>query len=53
MNMEHWWNDTDMGKTKVLIEKPVEVPLCPSPMPINWLGVKLGASAMTGLQLTT
>jgi len=27
-NMEHWWNDTD-GKTEVLVEKPVSVPLCP------------------------
>ena len=26
--MEHRWNDTD-GKTEVLGEKPVPVPLCP------------------------
>jgi hypothetical protein len=29
MIAEHWWNDTDRGKTEVLGEKPVTVPLCP------------------------
>jgi hypothetical protein len=23
--MEHWWNDTDGGKTELLAEKPVPV----------------------------
>jgi hypothetical protein len=27
--MEHWWNESDRGKTEVLGEKPVPVPLCP------------------------
>jgi hypothetical protein len=26
--VEHWWNDTDRGKTEVLGEKPVTVSLC-------------------------
>jgi hypothetical protein len=29
LGMAHWWNDTDRGKTDVLGEKPVTVPLCP------------------------
>jgi hypothetical protein len=27
--MEHQWNEIDRGKTEVLGEKPVTVPLCP------------------------
>ena len=27
MSMEQWWNDTDRGKTEVLGQKPVPVPL--------------------------
>jgi len=29
MNMEHWWDDGEMGKTDVLGEKRVPEPLCP------------------------
>jgi hypothetical protein len=28
MNMEHKWNDTDKGKSKVLREAPGLVPFC-------------------------
>jgi hypothetical protein len=32
MDMEHWWNHTGGGKTKILGEKPVPVSLCPQQM---------------------
>jgi hypothetical protein len=31
--MEHRWNEIDGGKTEVLEEKPVPVPLCPPQIP--------------------
>jgi hypothetical protein len=31
--MEHWWNDIYMGKTLILGEKSVLVPLCPPQIP--------------------
>jgi hypothetical protein len=31
--MEHWWNDTDREKSKILREKLVPVPLFPPKIP--------------------
>jgi hypothetical protein len=31
--MEHRWNEIDRGKTEILGEKPVPVPLCPPQIP--------------------
>jgi hypothetical protein len=31
--MEHRWNEIDRGKTEVLGEKPVPVPICPPQIP--------------------
>jgi hypothetical protein len=31
--MEHWWNDTYMGKTLILGEKSILVPLSPPQIP--------------------
>ena len=31
--MQHWWNDIYMGKTLILGEKSVLVPLCPPQIP--------------------
>jgi len=50
MGMEHWWNGTD-GKTEVLGEKPVTVPLCPPQIShgLTWFWTQ--ASAVTGRRL--
>jgi hypothetical protein len=36
--MEHWWNDTDRGKIKILEEKPVPVSL--SAKNPTWTGLE-------------
>jgi hypothetical protein len=33
MSIERWWNDTYMGKTLILGEKSILVPLCPPQIP--------------------
>ena len=48
MNMECWWDDTEIGKTKVL-----SVPLCPSKMPHGLAWGQTWVPATTGWQLTT
>jgi hypothetical protein len=53
MNMESWWNDTEIGKTEVLIENLVSVPLCLSEMPHGLAWGQTWAPATTGWQLTT
>ena len=53
MNMECWWNDTEIGKTEVLIENPDSVPLCLSEMPHGLAWGQTWAPVTTGWQLTT
>jgi hypothetical protein len=40
--MEHWWNDTDGGKTEVLEEKPSPVPLVHHRCYTDWPGIEPG-----------
>ena len=35
MSMEHWWNDTDRGKTGVLRQNLASVPLCTPQIPFG------------------
>jgi hypothetical protein len=42
--MEHFWNDTDKGKTEVTGEKPVLLPLCPHKPGTDRLEIKQGSS---------
>jgi hypothetical protein len=44
--MQHRWNETDRGKTEVLGEKPVPVPLCPPQIPHGLTRDRTRASAV-------
>jgi hypothetical protein len=50
--MEHRWNEIDRGKTEVLGEKPVPVPLCPPQIPHGLTRDRARASAVRGRRLT-
>jgi len=53
MCTEHWSNDTNRGKTYVLREKHVPVPLCPQKTPHGLVRDQTWASAVTGWQTAT
>jgi len=47
LNMQHWWNDTDRGKTKYLRKKSERVPLCPPKTSHRMASVLTQAAAVT------
>jgi hypothetical protein len=50
--MEHRWNEIDRGKTEVLGEKHVAVPLCPPQIRHGLIQIRTRASAVRGRQVT-
>jgi len=50
--MEHWWNYTGRGKTDVLGDKPVPLPLNPPLKQHTLIWDRTRTSAMTDLRLT-
>jgi hypothetical protein len=50
--MEHRWNEIDRGKTEVLGENPIPVPLCPPQIPHGPTLDRTRASAARGRRLT-
>jgi hypothetical protein len=46
--MEHWWYHMDNGKTKVLGEKPVQLPLCTPQISQGLAWDRKGATVVTG-----
>lgn len=40
MSVEHWRNDTDMGKPEALEEKAVAVPLYLPKIYVDWPGIE-------------
>jgi hypothetical protein len=46
--LKHEWNDTEMGNTEVLWQKPVPVPFCPLQIPHSLVWSRTRASAVRG-----